>query len=136
MNNGKRKTQVKKPSVYGEEKLPLHEYLNRPLTIDGHKVDDRIMSEFLDWSFVTGSTDFKKFWAEYTSTGYKPFSKTDMEAAHDARAEAAAEFENDYKAAYDSFLGVTDDPDAAARMAREHASAIFKKKLEARLGGK
>lgn len=137
MNKKRKRTSVPVPPKYGKDRLPLREYLNRPLTIDGHQVDDKQMADFLDWSFATGSTDFKRFWEEYTSAGFKTFSKADMEAARATRAEAAADFEEDYETAYESFLRMTEgDAYEAARLARAHAAAIYRKKLEARLGGK
>ena len=92
MKTAKRKrTGVPVPRKYGKDKLELHEYLNRPLTIDGHEVNEGQMADFLDWSFVTGSKDFRRFWNEYTSPGWTPPSKADMEAALAARLEAAKE---------------------------------------------
>lgn len=137
MNRRKRRTRVPVPPKYGKDKLELREYLNKPIKVDGHTLTDGQMADFLDWSFATGSTDFKRFWDEYTSAGFKSFSKTDMEKAHVARVEAASEFEEDYEAAYESFLGMTEgDESAAARMARDHAAALYRKRLEDRLGGK
>lgn len=43
--------------------------LAKPVTIDGKKVDDQELAEFLDWSLVENSTDFKMF-RHLKKTGY------------------------------------------------------------------
>lgn len=58
--------------------------LAKPVTIDGKKVDDEELAEFLDWSMVENSTDFKMF-SHLKKTGYfesNPITSERLAEAH------------------------------------------------------
>ena len=69
------------------KKLPEIDWakvLAKPVTIDGKKVKDDELAEFLDWSFVNNSYDFKMF-RHLKRSGYfneNPITSMDLTSAH------------------------------------------------------
>ena len=53
---------------------------NPPYEIDGIPLDEKTLSEFLDWEFVTGENDVRKF-VRLKLDGKISISKADMENA-------------------------------------------------------
>lgn len=73
----KKTTKSKKPQTDWQK------LWSRPVTIDGVKVDDATLAEFLDWELATRSDDFKMF-MHLKNTGY--FEKNPITPAQLAEA--------------------------------------------------
>ena len=78
---------MKKANQKKTKKLPEIDWakaLAKPVKIDGKKVDDEELAEFLDWSLVENSTDFKMF-SHLKKTGYfesSPITSEMLAKAH------------------------------------------------------
>ena len=60
---------TKKPTNKKKPQTDWQKLWSRLVTIDGVKVDDATLAEFLDWELVNGSKDFKMF-MHLKNTGY------------------------------------------------------------------
>ena len=74
---------TKKPTNKKKPQTDWHKLLSRHVEIDGVKVNDATLAEFLDWEFVNGSKDFKMF-MHLKNTGY--FEKNPITPAQLAEA--------------------------------------------------
>lgn len=78
---------MKKANQKKMKKLPEIDWakvLAKPVTIDGKKVDDEELAEFLDWCLVENSADFKMF-KHLKKTGYfesNPITSEMLAKAH------------------------------------------------------
>lgn len=75
---------MKKTKSKTEASVDWAKLLAKPVTIDGVKVKDDELAEFLDWSFVNNSNDFKMF-RHLKRSGYfdeNPITPESLAAAH------------------------------------------------------
>ena len=78
---------MKKANQKKMKKLPEIDWakvLAKPVTIDGKKIDDEELAEFLDWCMIENSTDFKMF-SHLKKTGYfesNPITSERLAKAH------------------------------------------------------
>lgn len=75
---------MKKSKSKTEASVDWAKLLAKPATIDGVKVKDDELAEFLDWSFVNNSNDFKMF-RHLKRSGYfdeNPITSMNLTSAH------------------------------------------------------
>ena len=75
---------MKKAKSKTEASVDWAKLLAKPVTIDGVKVKDDELAEFLDWSFVNNSNDFKMF-RHLKRSGYfneNPITSMNLTSAH------------------------------------------------------